>query len=253
VDRVRAALSWIVSLQRADGRLVAPGSATDLLDQGLATLALTEDLVLSGGSPADGPAARALAYLESRALESGGWNREGSAVGAPDPRTTAWAAMAVASGRDAGLAGEADRLTLSAAALAVFNADRGRVAPRDHASELLVRMLAGESPDSPAFSASARRLLESPLPSSADGADYDPELVYLQSLVAFRAGGELWKAWAKRMRRMQTDLGHVGTGGPLRLLVCDPGLTRGGSVAAAGFSTLSLEVCFRYARIIGSR
>ena len=252
-QRVEAALKWIVRQQRSDGRIVSPSATTDLLDHAIATLALTEDRLLTGRDSEGGPAARALSYLEARALESGGWNREGAAVGTLDPRTTAWTALAIASGVDGGIEGEVDRLTHASAALITHNADRGELPARDHASELLVRLLAGEVPESRSFAASAARLVERPVLANVDGKGHDPEGVYLTTLVAYQTGGKAWKTWNSKLEPLLAASGHLDHRGPDRELACDPELTRGGSIAYTSLSLLTLEMYFRYARIIGAR
>jgi hypothetical protein len=260
-DQVRRALEWVRAQQKEDGRLVTRRGRIDLLDHAMATLVLTEDLNLSDGAHDCGSASRALAYLESRALEAGGWNREGAAVGSPDPRTTVWASLAVASGREAGIEGEGDRLKAAWKSLFAYNADRAEVSPLDHACEALVYILSGQSIESQTFVTSVEGLLASPLPSHPSCKGYDPELVLLQSMVARQSHDWDWHSKVsnergKRVWRMYKALGILGSpreDKPYPYLLCDPALTRGGSVAAEGFTILSLQMVFKYSTIIGMR
>ncbi len=249
---VRSALGWIEGLQEEDGRLVSPGAETDLLVHALATLVLTEHRVLAGEAGADSTAQKAVAYLEARALESGGWNREGSASGEPDPRTTAWACMAIASAKDGGIESEQGRLADAAASLVALHKTIQDPTDLALACELLSRLLAGESAKKDGFRARSQQLVERAIDSTADGVGHNPEEFYLRSLVAYQSGGEVWKTWLGPLGGQTKKFGYKNNS-HLEFMACDPQEAHGGSVAACGFSVLTLQIYFKYARVIGTR
>jgi hypothetical protein len=249
---VRKALHWIGGLQKEDGRIVSPGAETDLKVHALATLVLTEHRMFLGETGKGSAAAKAVSYLESRALESGGWNREGSAAGKPDPGTTAWASMAIRSAGDSGIATEMGRLKDAANSMINLNQEATRPTVLGQASELLARLMAGESAQSEGFLSAHRRLLTHAPITIASGYHHDPELFYLRSLVAYQTGGDGWKEWLKEINDMTDRLGLKGNSHQ-KFLVCDPKLTHGGSLAACGFSILTMQCYFRYARVIQTR
>ncbi len=251
-ETVRPALTWIESLQKEDGRLVSPGAKTDLLVHSFATLVLTEHQFLIRKAENASAASRAVQYLESRAIESGGWNRQGAAVGAPDPRTTAWACMAIRSARDCGFASENKRLKDAAASLIRHNTNLAQPTAMARSCELLARLLSGESPEAESFVAATSLLLAQPLALGADGVGHNPEEILLRSIVAFRSGGDTWKAWRKRVRSLVKRCTSERSG-YIEYLVCDPKLTYGGSIAACGFTILTLATYYRYTVIVGLR
>lgn len=251
--RAAQAVGWIGTWQQPDGRFALRASSLDLLDHAVATLALCEQLVARGTSAQAGAAARALEWLADRALSHGGWSRTGDPAGRLDARTTAWAALALASGRDAGFEIDVRLEADAAGALRCLHAHAEEVAPRDRASELLVRLLAGESPRMVALERAVRELLAIPPPAAADGAGHDPETVFLSTLVAQISGGAHWRAWTEELTGLLRRLRNLSSRDPRRLLLCDPARTRGGSAAAASLDTLTLELYFRYAWLPGVR
>lgn len=252
-NRVALALDWIRSRQRADGRLLSPNTRTDMLVHALATLALIEDVVLSGGNANVDAARRALAYLEARALESGGWNREGAASGTPDARTTVWASLAVASGRACGFEGESDRILMASAALETRVAADDMRPNFDVSCELLVRLLAGESAQSKSIERAAQLVFEAEPTNEEYGANTSSEAFFIKSLAAKRLGVSRWKAWARRIGQ-QLRNGDTWRGeGVQRFMQVDPNFVPEGSIAAASFRILTLDVYFNYNSVVGVR
>lgn len=246
--QVAAALDWLVARQAEDGCLADRTSSTALADHALATLALSEATFLGSGARCREAAHQAVRFLESKTLAEGGWSASGLSESEFDLRTSAWASQAMASALDAELTNRGD--IIAAAAWRARRAGMTQSAlPRDASFELLTRSIAGEKfQDSAEFANKVTKLLEPDITWNATGQGFDPEFVYVRTLLAYRAGGETWRSWSKSLGALQKDMGPDER----NRLVVDPGVP-GGSLAATGFSILTLEVYFRYARIIGAR
>ena len=248
-ESVGRALDWLLEEQADDGRLAATTSPTFLADHAIATLALSEAAYLDGGSRYRLAAKAAVSYLERTPLEGGGWSATGAADGAIDFRSTSWATLALASARDAEIG---ERPELIAAAAWRLRQEGTRIEdrpPREVAFELLTRLIAGENTSaSSEFKERATKLLALPIAWTEDGKGFDPERVYVQSIVAYQSGGELWKRWQKTMKKTSVDMGKRET----QRLIVDADLP-GGSLAGYAYSALTLEIYFRYARVIGAR
>ena len=79
----------------------------------------------------------------------------------------------------------------------------------------------------------------------------DPELWYLATLANYQQGGRRWKRWNKTMKGLILSGRRVAPGA--EPVPVDLSLLPEGSVAGTAYMTLSVEVYFRYARIIGAR
>jgi hypothetical protein len=98
---VERGLAWLLARQREDGR-IAPEAGPVLLDQALATLALTEAFGLTNSRTYGEPAERAVRFIERARTEGLGWGaRPGAAE--DDTRVTTWCVMALQSARIGGI------------------------------------------------------------------------------------------------------------------------------------------------------
>jgi len=248
-SNVARALDWLVREQAEDGNLARASSTTPLTDHAIATVSLSEAHYMSSKPRYKRAAQSALAYLEQTALAGGGWSSNGEADGEVDFRTTLWATFALVSGRDAKLAQRPQLIAAAAWRLRSEAAKRTRTTTRDMAFELLTRVLAGENANqSSEMSSRVAKLFALPVEWNHTGEGYDAESVFTRSVIAFQTGGRTWKHWQRTLKRVLAKLGSPES---KRLLV-DPSLP-GGSMAAHAWTTMSLSLYFRYARIIGAR
>ena len=192
----------------------------------LAALALVEGATLSADEGRKPVARRAVATLMARF--------EGDAD--VDPATSFWSAMTMLSAKDAGIAVDASALA-RARALSGRTAEDWSPAAAAGAASFL-GAIAEETVD-------ASRIDE------AVGESLDPIALHLISYARFQAGGESWKTWRavieERVRATQQRSGaHRGSWAA-------PEGFGGGRLGATALATLTLEVSFRYARVIGSR
>jgi len=230
----------------------------------LATLALCELAYFTQDGELAAAARRAVRVLEERRRADGGWSADGASTTPSDGWTTGWAALALASALDAGVAGERAAFeagldwirghTDSETGLVLDgDADPGSAATRKAtALALLCRLVAGERLDEhPELRAAAATLTGTPPAWSEDGAAMDPELTCVTTLAAVQIGGRTWSRWHKSLKPHL--VGHVETltaAGPVPV---DPELVPEGSVAGTAYALLTLTAYYRYSRIIGAR
>lgn len=199
------------------------GGFGDGLAHAAPTLAVCHLYTLTGAAEYRGPAGRALAHLFARPEEF-----FGDAAAAP------FAAAAVKSARDGGLAIDPDALAAASAA--------ARAADLDPATALFVRLCLGED-------VSAEECPDPP----PDLAAADATSVWLRSVLRFQIGGAAWRRWSPLLGAGLFDAARPG--GDARGSF-DPPAGTGRSLGRVGETALRLlvlELHFRYARVFGAR
>lgn len=260
-ETVARAVRWLADQQDPKtGWIGFQDHARSLRYHALATVTLCESHYFAPDPALRATCRRALRVLSSRVLLNGGWSADGMWGTAADGLTTGWVSLALRSARDAGLLVQDELLE---GAVAWFeeqmDAETGIVTnPTDGAPDLkatamgvLCRLTTQQMDEHPALAAAGERLSRLQPAWRPDDAGMDPELWYLVSLANYQSGGRHWKRWNKTMRvlllggkRVSPDAGPVPV---------DSTLLPEGSVAGTACTILSLEIYFRYARIIGAR
>jgi hypothetical protein len=274
---VKRGLEWLIARQGPDG-CVGPKGAHHLYDHAIATLALSEAWGLTNAAVYKAPAQRAVDYLVAAQNPGLGW-RYTPRSGDNDTSVTGWAVMALKSAHISALTvprsafddarAWLDRAT-DATGLVGYTApgltdvcvpgqnDAWRPRPTMTAIGLLSRLFIDRDQRDPLLAKSAR-LLVADLPGQGDH-EVDSYYWYYGSLALFQYqdGGGLsyWKQWNQALKAALVPAQRVRKDG------CadgswDPEVDRwgfaGGRVAVTALNTMSLEVYYRYQRVLGSR
>lgn len=258
-DAVERGVRHLLDRQRDDGGWGADADFfAKLYCHGIATLAVAEAAAMTGDQRLRPALERAARYsLSMQHPVTGGWRYAAGDRG--DTSQSGWQLMALASCKQAGVAG----LDQAAPAAAGFlQSVRGGVSgglaayrpgerptPVMTAEALYSRMLLGQQPAATAV-AEAIALLET-VPDGGDAPD--SYTWYYGSLATFHLGGDAWKRWNTRLQRTlpgcQRQEGRLaGSWDP------DSRWGRhGGRVYATALNAMSLEVYYRYSPMHNGR
>ena len=268
-QQVRRAVIWLKDQQIPDGQIGDPAAVYAVYDHAIATLAMTEAYGLSSYRVLKRYAVKALGWLQKAQNDDGGWglqSQDGRSLTPP----TAWAAMAF---RTAGhfrllenedAAKKANAWLVSAGngqdgtyALTLDPDERARAAEFPFGTSpgavtamgAWTRIMLGYSPRSyPSLRTSGDQILKRP-PRWAE-AEIDVAYWYNGSHLMFQLGGVHWKMWQRHLRaalleNQSTEQHSAGSWAPLGLEGRE-----GGRVYATALGVLTLEVYYRYSRLI---
>lgn len=270
-DSVRDGLAWLRARIGADGGITPRfPDGRHLSHQALMTFALCEAANLSApkGEDLRADAERAVTWLLAQHTPGSGWRLTAEAASA-DTGLTIWSTIALVAARDAGIAVPPAAFE---GALAHFRAVedplsgaigyrvRGDLArPADArwvglpeslvAGVCFCRLLCGVPLDDPAIRRAAERLRAHP-PAWEPAEQRDFIGWYWGTHAMFRLGGEDWRAWNAAMKdaliKTQVRGGCAdGTWDPV-----DAWGPEGGRLYALAINILSLEVYFRYGKVL---
>jgi len=278
-DVVRRGVLWLVSQQEEQtGVLGADVSHDFIYDHTIATLALCEDYLLSGKSPSlRGPAQRAVNFLVRARNPYGAWRYDVPPGGDNDTSITGWVVFALTSARDAGLVVDPaafegalswiEEVTDPATGRVGYN-EFGSLSSRTAANEryprergeamtavgLLARIFLGQTPEQAPVMKKHAELLRRSLPKwEPEARGCDMYYWYYGTYAMYQLGRDDWAAWSRAMKpamvdTQRTDGDERGSWDPV-----GPWGYVGGRVYSTALMTLSLEVYFRYGRVLGAR
>lgn len=243
-------LKWLLENQRSDGDLRGPGGG-QMYANGLAAIVLAEAYALTGDDQLREPAQLALHFIAQAQHAGGGWRYQPGQPG--DTSVSGWQLMALQSGRMAQL--RVPKKTLEGATTFLDRVQRDKVGGRyaympggspTHvmtAQALLARQYLGWPKDHPGLRDGARFLLENHPPSKEEP---DVYYWYYATQVMHHLGGDLWRQWNARMRRVLCDTqeaeGHeAGSWDPE-----GPFANRGGRLFMTSLAVCTLEVYYRH-------
>lgn len=247
-------LEFLIARQRPDGSLAGDAEFfAALYCHGIATIALGEARALTGDRALREPLERAVRFtLAHQHPATGGWRYAAGDRG--DTSQLGWQVMALATARQAGIAGfdsaggRAKAFLQSVASgraggLAAYRpGERASVAMT--AEALYCRLLLGASADHPATREAIDLLAASP----PDAARPDAYAWYYATLASFHAGGPQWDAWNARLVAALLPLQRRGSGPLAGSWDPDPVWGgHGGRVYATALSAMTLEVYYRHA------
>jgi hypothetical protein len=264
-DAVRRGLVALNDRQRADGGFDT--GPKRVYGDAFATLAVSEAYGLTKDERLGDMARKAVARFVKTQNEEGGWRYEPSERDG-DSSVTGWVAMSLVAAKKAGVDVPEKTLARCRSWFAGHTgADGvvGYVAAGTGSRSLLgvgyfVPLMLGTSPDDPRLCATAAQLEASPprWPVDADdpGTGFgmaDPLHWYYGALAAFQRGGGTWKVWNDKLRPLL--LTHQEKRGCLAGSWAPVGQTgaKGGRIVTTALCALSLEVYYRYPRVISSR
>jgi hypothetical protein len=238
---VRGGLRYLKGIQDAAGRF-GPGDLP-LRAHAQAALAMAEAYGLTQSPLFKGSAQAGLDFLRANRIPGAGWAKVPGGTG-PDLLTTAWAVMALKSGRSAGL--EVDPKDLAEPrAWVETRAETPDQALR--AAAVFLRILAGA--DAKAFAADEGVTAALAAPPAAS----DDLAWYFGTLAAFQVGGPLWSNWNRALKEGFRSAQVQDKGSELHGSWGLPGADEADRVLTTSLRTQSLEVYYRYARVLGAR
>ncbi|MCP3915882.1 MAG: VWA domain-containing protein [bacterium] len=224
-----------------------PGS---LRDHALASLVFAEVYFFSKSPLVKASAQRALDFLVASRDPRGGWSAGAGASRADDLQLTAWALLALFSGKEGGLA--VDDATLAGAVRWI---DTSSDASPDQApgASLLCRILSGQKPNqTPALSVLADVILASASVIDGGVESLGPDEWFFRTSAMYQMGGRHWKAWNKVMKRALLELQRKDADARGSWVPMGENPTRG-RVETTATMGLCLEVYYRFSRVIGAR
>lgn len=248
-EKITKAINWLVASLDEKGGL----AGGNMYDQGIGTMALAEAYGLTKDPALLEPLQRAVDYiLNAQHPTEGGWRyRPGEAKG--DLSVTGWQVMALISARMAGAKVPEERIDLAKSFLNSVSSGKaageyayqkeGRPSMCMTAVGMFCQQLLGRPPHDPRQMASAQYLVDG-MP-NAKQRDY--YYWYYGTVALYQHQGPSWETWNEAMKDLLVR-SQVRGGNEEGSWEPDGRWTRGrgGRIIATAFSTLSLEVYYRY-------
>jgi len=277
---VKKGLQFLAGAQDSeDGCFGAKNGEHFIYDHALAALAMVEGYALSGVPTLKRPAQRGLDFLARARNPYKAWRYAYPPDGDNDVSISGWALFALFAGREAGLSVDEaalkdgmnyiDEMTDPATWRTGYN-QKGSHPAREtgddefwpaSASEsmtavgLLLRFFNHEDPDqSDAMKGGAALLEVSPPKWDEEEGTVDFYYWYYGSYAMWQMSGRYWNNWQKKMldavvKTQRSDGDEKGSWDPQ----VDPWGDTGGRIYATALNTLTLEVYYRYDKIMGAR
>jgi hypothetical protein len=266
---VQKAIHYLLGRQDGRGAFGAVGE-NYLYNHALATLAVSEALIMTGDPRFRESLEAAVAFSVSAQQAGGGWDYTAQATGRNDLSITGWQVMALRSAVQAGVpvpGNVLERLSryLDGALLADgqgiytnLGQEKGRRGINMSAVGLLSRLYMGATRDDRGVRAAAGRVLRTP-PDWERAARWEDTFQsyyywYTATLALFHLGGEEWKAWnffvVRAVLGLQSEKPHEEGSWPP-----EPSWigASGGRVYATAINVLTLETYYRYEPLSGAR
>ena len=248
-DPVSRAIDWLLAQQKPNGDLRGPGR---MYSQGIATLALSEALGMTGDPRLRNPVERAVRFIvAAQHPTSGGWRYDPGNYG--DTSIFGWQLMALKSASLVDVAVPDSTWQKARGWLSIVGSGRARglasylpgeaVTPAMTAEALACREFLGATASDPAVREAAEYIMNY-LPHRERQNLY---YWYYGTVALFQIGGPQWDKWNTALRDLlisqQRRDGHAAGSWEPR---GDPWGNEGGRVYTTALSTLCLEVYYRY-------
>lgn len=246
-QHVSQGLDWLLRQQAADGDL---RRGETMYSHGIATIALSEALGMTGDGRLREPVRRAIGFIERARSSAGGWRYDPGQFG--DTSVLGWQIMALKSAERAGLSIRPQSYAGADAWLKLVSTSRrsglvsyqpGRAPTVTMTAEgLFVRQLLGQRREQAESIAAVRLVLENPPKWQTPNTYY----WYYATLAMFHHQGDDWTKWNELMQAQlipnQRDNGALaGSWDPV-----GEWADIGGRVYQTALCTLTLEVYYRY-------
>jgi len=279
-ENVRMGLRFLLTSQDAQGCFGPRTAQQWMYNHAIATLAVCEAYALTSNPRYKKPAADGIAFLLAAQNPGGGW-RYGIQPGESDTSVTAWCVAALKSGKGAGLE-VPDRAFADALAWVDRMTDKdfgrgGYIRPGGApfrpdalakafpegrteamtAAGILTRILCGQDPRrTDAIEKGADLCVAKPPVWNPDSGTIDMYYWYFGTMALFQVGGGPWRKWNAAMKKAIVAQQHArgsgarsGSWDPIGVWARDSG----GRVYSTALMALSLEVYYRYDRVIGGK
>jgi hypothetical protein len=247
--QVAAAINWLIAQEKPNGDLRGAGR---MYSQGIATLALSEALGMTGDPRLREPVTRAVRFvIAAQNPNSGGWRYNPGQYG--DTSIFGWQLMAIKSASLAGVTVPNATWQKARGWLKLVSSGRHgglacylpgeSVTPPMTAEALFCRQFLGAPPTDPTVREAADYLM-----------DYLPDRTrqnlyywYYGTVACFQMGGTHWQRWNAALRdpliaQQQLDGHAAGSWDPAG----DPWGVEGGRIYTTALATLCLEVYYRF-------
>jgi len=238
-DRVASGLRFLVSAQDTSGRF---GEESDLalLGHAIATHTVVEAYALTGATGLRDSAERALRHLTDQRFPGRGWDdAEGGDV-------TVWALSALQAAKVAGL--DPDPAVLREAGAWLLSADRG------DAVDAAALFLVGSIDHRAAYDAGFREKIEAVAKRLPRRVDDEPDpLLYWHfgALAVFHFVPKSWKPWNEALKAV-VPAAQAGEGCKKGSFAPPDGDPLG-RVGITAIGAMTMQVYYRYARVLGKR
>ncbi len=271
-EPVKKGLKYLLSIQGRDGCVGSPvGDGRCVYEPAVGAFALAEALGLSCEETLRAPAERAIRYVLAAQRPDGGW-RWGERAGS-DTLATAWAVLALRSGELSGIEVPAETYTRARGWLdSVTDPATGRVgylAKGDGpsalpiaagfrrsevttAAALAARVFLRVPHDHPVVTAGVARLLAAPPAWDPKGGN-DFLYCYFGNLATFQIGGDPWKKWTAAIKTALVPKQIRGGCADGTFDPCDAWGEAGGRIYATAINIMTLEIYYRYGKILPRR
>ncbi len=255
-DSVKQALFFLMRRQMANGDLSA-GSGNQMYAHALGTLALCEAYGMTKDQKVGDAAQKAIFFIEAaQNRATGGWRYVPGDPTGGDTSVLGWQMMALRSAQLAGLA--VNTLTMENAKRWLNSVSKGSMhglfayqpykneTPTMTAIGMLSWQYLGMRQDDPAMNEGKHFLLQH-LPDNAERNTY---YWYYATQAMHNMVGPSWDTWNRKMRRVLVDSqcreGCASGSWDPAMPTQDSWSEQGGRIVTTSFSTLTLEVYYRY-------
>ena len=277
-DVVGRGIKWLLDRQDDDTGLIGDSSSHAFIyDHALATLALSENYYYTKSPLQKRSTQEAVYYIQRARHPYGAWSYEVPNIGRNDTSVTGWMVFALSAAREAGLEVDPaafdgalswfDEATDPATGRVGYDA-MGTLSARNVSNEhyppekgealtavgLLCRIFLGQDPgEHPILIKHAELLQRTPPEWDAGGFGCDMYYWYYATYAMFQLGGRWWRTWestldATVIETQRKDGDERGSWDPV-----GPWGYSGGRVYSTALMTLTLQVRYRYSRLLGSR
>jgi hypothetical protein len=276
-ETVKNGLKYLRDVQDSDGCFGPRVSQHFLYNHACAALAMTEAYGMTGSRVFKEPAQRGIGFVLKAKNPYLAWRYNFPPDGDNDTSVTGWMVTALKSAVMSELDVEksalkdavawVEKMTDPASGRTGYQQRGGppartndmmRKFPAEKVESLtaigvLVRIFAGHTPRDDEFIEKGADLIAKKPPKwDVDAGTIDFYYWYYGSLAMFQVGGDHWKAWNQAMKtaiadhqRMEADRDERGSWDPV-----DPWSPEGGRIYATALNCLSMEVYYRYGRVL---
>jgi len=280
-ETVKRGIGWLLDMQDLDTGLIGENIGhAYVYDHAIATLALAENCMASKSPIQRRALQKALNFIGRARDPYGAWRYDVPSEGESDTSITGWMVFALKAGQEAGLKIDTEAFPNALAwidsvtdetngRVGYIGPERGGRSSRTKQNEaefdpalseamtgvgLLTRAFLGQTPEEAPIMRTHGDLMLRSLPEwDAQGKKVDMYYWYYGTYAMYQLGGEHWAKWRKAMpsavlSNQRSDGDYTGSWDP-----AGPWGYQGGRVYSTATMVLTLQVYYRYSRLLGAR